>query len=127
MVFSSLTFLYLFLPAVFLLYFLLPAKCRNIVLLIASLAFYFYGEQGYLLMMLGVILITYLAGLLLERLHRKIRTAVLVLFLICDLGLLAVFKYAGLFAASINTLAGSDILHMIQPAMPIGISFYMRW
>ena len=75
-------------------------------------------------MMLDVILITYLAGLLLERLHRKIRTAVLVLFLICDLGLLAVFKYAGLFAASINTLAGSDILHMIQPAMPIGISFY---
>lgn len=66
MVFSSLTFLYLFLPAVMLLYCIVPARARNAVLLIASMAFYFCGEQLYLLLMLGEIALTYVAGRLME-------------------------------------------------------------
>ena len=131
MVFSSLTFLYLFLPSVFLLYYLVPGKARNVILLIFSLFFYFYGEQLYLLVMLGEIAAVYAAGLLIGRQKENGagRKVVLVLFLVFSLGMLAVFKYAGLFARTVDALTAGALsaqsgLSLFEIHMPIGISFY---
>ena len=125
MVFSSLTFLYIFLPATLLLYFALPAKARNLVLLAASLIFYFCGERIYLLLMLGEILLCYLAGLLLCRFEKGKKRAVLIAALVVSFGLLALFKYADLFADSVNALAGEQVLRALRLHMPIGVSFYV--
>ena len=67
MVFSSITFLFYFLPIVLLIYYLVPKKCKNIVLLIASLMFYFYGEPKYILLMAFSIISTYIFGILINR------------------------------------------------------------
>ncbi len=124
MVFSSLSFLYLFLPATLLLYFVLPTKVRNMGLLAASLAFYFFGEQGYLVLMLAEILLTYLSGLLIGKTSGKCKKAVLVLYLVLEFCLLAVFKYAGLFTDTVNVLSGKPVFASLKIHMPIGISFY---
>lgn len=135
MVFSSLTFLYVFLPGTLILYFAVPAKARNAVLLAASLLFYFYGEQLYLLLMLGEIGLSYAAGRLMERLageapaRKRLKKLVLAVFLTLSLGALALFKYADLFAGTVNSLweaaAGQPLLKLLQLPLPIGISFYV--
>lgn len=129
MVFSSLTFLYLFLPAVMLAYCIAPAKARNAVLLLASMTFYFCGEQLYLLLMLGEIALAYVAGRLAEpRGDGKSgqgRKAVLVIFLVLSLGLLGVFKYADLLPGTVNAIAGREVLGLLRLPLPIGISFYI--
>ncbi len=124
MVFSGLTFLYLFLPAVFVLYFLTPARIRNAVLLLASLFFYFYGEQVYLILMICDIVLTYFAGLAVERFSGAAKKAVLILFFLFTLGMLGVFKYADLFSSSVNAIAGAEVIKVLRLHMPIGISFY---
>ena len=124
MVFSSLTFLYIFLPVTFVLYFLMPAKIRNVVLLLASLFFYFYGEQMYLLLMIGEIVLTYVLGLLIERFEGALKKVFLILFLVLSLGALGVFKYSGLFTDTVNALAGNSLISAFKLHMPIGISFY---
>ena len=124
MVFSSLTFLYLFLPGTMLLYFLVPQRAKNAVLFASSLAFYFFGEQLFLLLMLGEILLAYLAGRLLAPGPRRGRKAVLVLFLALSLGALGLFKYADLFAETVNAAAGRALIAPLRLALPIGISFY---
>ena len=78
MLFSSLVFLWLFLPLVLILYRLLPAPCKNALLLAASLLFYAWGEPKYILLMLGSITLNYLGGLLLARLRGRAKTAALV-------------------------------------------------
>ena len=126
MVFSSLTFLYLFLPLTLFLYFVLPSKVRNILLLLASLFFYFYGEQWYLFLMVGEILLAYGAGLLLdkEKTGKSGKKMILILFLTFSLGLLAFFKYANLFTGTVNAVAGKELIGSLAFSMPIGISFY---
>ena len=124
MVFSSLTFLYLFLPGTLVLCFLTPARYRNLPLLLASLVFYFYGEQLWLLLMLAQIALSYGFGLLLERLRGPGRRAALVLFLALSLALLGTFKYADFLAGSVNALAGRALLPLLRLPLPIGISFY---
>ena len=106
MVFSSLVFLYLFLPGTLLVYGAVPGKAKNAVLLAASLAFYFWGEQAKILVMLLEIALAYSAGLLLSRLKGTGKKTVLGIFLTISLALLCCFKYTGRFA------------------LPIGISFY---
>ena len=125
MVFSSLTFLYIFLPATLLLYFIAPAKIRNIVLFAASLIFYFCGERIYLLLMLGEILLSYLAGLLLSRTDGGRKRAALIVFLVLSFGMLGLFKYADLFTGTVNAIAGKELLSALRLHMPIGISFYV--
>ena len=129
MVFSSLTFLYLFLPAVMLVYCIVPAKARNAVLLLASMTFYFCGEQLYLLLMLGEIVLAYAAGRLAEpRSGEKSgrgRKAVLVIFLVLSFGLLTLFKYADLLPETVNAIAGREVLGLLRLPLPIGISFYI--
>lgn len=124
MLFSSISFLYYFLAAVMLIYFLVPFKFKNLVLLIASLGFYFYGEPVYTLLMLATILINYIFGLLIDRFRGKpIAKVFLWLSVIASLGSLGFFKYSDFFISNINSIFNSDI-SLLGLALPIGISFY---
>lgn len=120
MLFSSMSFIFLFLPAVLLLYFLLPEKFRNAVLLIFSIIFYAWGEPVYSLVMLAVSLINYLAALMMKENNRRI---VLASAVAADLGVLIYFKYSGFVIENINALFSQDIPSW-RVALPIGISFY---
>ena len=128
MVFSDPVFLFFFLPAVILMTKLSPKPLRNAVLLIFSLLFYAWGEPIYILLMLAVIVINYLAGLRLLRFPADTapgrRRFVLTLAILLNLTILGVFKYTGFFAELLNSAAG---LHLPAPQiiLPIGISFYI--
>ena len=124
MLFSSIPFLYYFLPIVFLLYFLVPKTWRNAVLLLASLVFYFYGERIYTLLILFATLSAYLHGLWIERLRGKPAARLaLASSVILTLGLLGFFKYSNFMIENINALFDSK-LGLLQISLPIGISFY---
>ena len=124
MLFSSLTFLYGFLPAVLMAYFLVPGAWKNGVLLLASLLFYAWGEPKYVLLMIGSILLFYLCGLAMGRAKsERWRRGFLILAIAAGVGLLSVFKYADFFIGSFNTAAGTGI-PLLRLALPIGISFY---
>ncbi len=124
MVFSSLPFLYAFFPLVLALYYIVPNKVKNVVLLIFSFAFYWWGEPKYALLMLVTITVCYCGGLLTEKL-RETRWAkpILIISVAVPLGFLAVFKYADFLIGSFNSVAGADI-PFLKLALPIGISFY---
>lgn len=124
MLFSSITYLYYFLPAVLLLYFLVPGKGKNLVLLLCSLFFYAWGEPKYVLLMIASIVLFFYYGLAISKCSRekwkKTWLLIAVLTAILELG---VFKYADFFLGSINGLLGTD-LPLLKLALPIGISFY---
>ena len=124
MVFSSVTFLTLFLPITLLVYYLLPHAARNAWLLLASLAFYAVGEPVLVLLFVAEILWNWAFGLAIDK-RRDTRSAkaLLALCLAGDLGVLAVFKYLGFFARIAETLSGAT-LAVPELALPIGISFY---
>ena len=127
MVFSSLLFLFRFLPAVLIAYSIAPRPLRNLVLLLFSLLFYAWGEPVYILLMLGSILVSYTGGLLIARFKQagKIRAAkgTLITSSVISLSLLGFFKYADFAIRTVNRFSGAEIepLHI---ALPIGISFY---
>ena len=124
MLFSSIPFLYYFLPLVVLIYALVPFRGKNLVLLAASLFFYFYGEPIYTLLMLGSVLSAYLHGLLIDRFRgKKAGKIFLVSSVATSLLILGFFKYADFFITNINNLTGSSI-KLLKIALPIGISFY---
>ncbi|MCR4605264.1 MAG: MBOAT family protein [Eubacterium sp.] len=120
MVFSSLVFLYIFLPAVLLLYYIIPRKGKNFILLIFSLFFYAWGEPVYVLGILASVIVNYLFGIALEKHKSKV---LLTVNIILNLGYLAVFKYTGFAIGTLNKLFGLD-MEILQIALPIGISFY---
>jgi len=126
MVFSSMSFMFFFLPALLIVYFLVPARrrgARNAVLLVFSLFFYIYGGVRFLILILASIVITYACGLLASpECARKIRKAAVLIAVILGLGLLAWFKYSGFLAETINKLGTN--LPIPKVALPIGISFY---
>ncbi|MDO4372927.1 MAG: MBOAT family O-acyltransferase [Clostridia bacterium] len=124
MLFSSLPFLYYFLPAVLLLYFAAPRRLKNTVLLAGSLVFYAWGEPRFVLVMLAEILLGYLFGRCIEK-HRGTTRGrlLLILALTLDLGALGYFKYADFFLRSVNAVTGLS-LPLLQITLPIGISFY---
>jgi alginate O-acetyltransferase complex protein AlgI len=129
MVFSSLLFLFLFLPVVLTVYLLLPGlKARNAWLLLVSLVFYAWGELGFILLLLVSTLVNFGLGLWVERCEktseRKVAVAVAV---VVNVGFLAWFKYAGLVVASLDVLLkffGASPLPVPHLALPIGISFF---
>jgi len=124
MLFSSIPFLYYFLPAVLLLYFIIPNRGKNLVLLLASLFFYFYGEPVYVLLMIGSSLSAYIHGLLIRRFRGKPLSKVFLWSsVITSLALLGFFKYSDFFLENVNALTGLDI-RLLGLALPIGISFY---
>ena len=93
MVFSSITFLYYFLPIVLLIYFIVPSKFRNLVLLISSLFFYFYGEPRYILVLLFSVVFNYYMGKLISKENSKYRKVLFISDMIINFGLLFYFKY----------------------------------
>ena len=123
MVFSDLLFIYVFLCATLILYFLFKnIAWKNAVLIAASLFFYAWGEPFYIFLLLLSSLVNYVAGLLIEN-HRAHGKAIVAAALVFDLGMLAVFKYAGFFVENINALLGVSI-PVPDIVMPIGISFF---
>lgn len=123
MVFSDLLFIYIFLCATLILYFLVRSIAwKNAVLIVASLFFYAWGEPFYVFLLILSALVNYVAGLLIEN-HRAHGKVIVALTLVFDHGMLAVFKYAGFFVENINALFGSSI-PVPDIVMPIGISFF---
>lgn len=124
LLFSSIPFLYYFLPVVLLLYYLAPDKLKNTVILISSLAFYAFGEPRFVLIMILNILLGYIFGILIEAFHqRKWDKLFLGLSLCTSLGMLGYFKYADFFILNFNRLTGLGI-PLLRIALPVGISFY---
>ena len=120
MVFASITFLYYFLPVFLILYFVVPKKYKNLVLLLFSLIFYFYGEPKYILLMLIEVLFAYFMTLSLEKNKSKSLLIVVVSF---HLLLLCIFKYFNFIISNINSIFSSNI-SLLNIVLPIGISFY---
>ena len=124
MLFSSIPFLYYFLPCVLILYFLAPKRCKNAVLLLASLVFYAWGEPVYVVWMALSIVLGYVLGLLIEKFRGKPLSKVfLILSVVTSLGLLGYFKYVDFFIANFNAVFGLSV-PLLKIALPIGISFY---
>ena len=124
MLFSSIPFLYCFLPAVVLVYFLVPWKCKNAVLLLFSLAFYAWGEPKYVFLMLATIALFFLCGLAIGKAQeQKWKKAWLTVSVVIGIGLLAIFKYADFFVENFNAATGLSI-PLLRLALPVGISFY---
>ena len=127
MVFSSLLFLFLFLPVVLLLYFAVPRSWRNGILFFVSLIFYAWGEPVYVLLMLFSTLVDYTHGLWVEKFKERgnIRAAkgMVLSSMIINLALLGFFKYADFLIGNVNGLFGLNI-PLLHLALPIGISFY---
>ena len=122
MVFSSITFLFYFLPIVLGIYYIVPNKFKNIVLLIASLAFYAYGEPKYVAVMIISIIATYIFGILMDK-YKKYKELFLILSIFVSIGLLTYFKYINFIIQNINLWLSSQI-DFIYVVLPIGISFY---
>ena len=125
MLFSSIVFLFTFLPAVMILYYLLPVRFRNVILLLASLVFYAWGEPVYLFLMLLSILFNYFSGLDIAKNLQDKRAAKrsLVFNLIINLAVLGFFKYEGFVLDTLNGILPVHISYHALP-LPIGISFY---
>ena len=123
MLFSSLIFLFVFLPVVIAGYYILPFKAKNLWLLLSSLFFYFYGEPKYLILMISVITASYIFGLITEKAKGKARKTVLALAVAVILSALLFFKYTDFFLTAANSFFGTDF-SLLGLALPIGISFY---
>ncbi len=124
MLFSSIPFLYYFLPAVLIVYFLAPRKLKNAVLLLASLFFYGWGEPKYLILMAFSIALFYGCGLAMGKAkEQKVKKFWLTVSVVISVSLLGIFKYADFFIGSFNAVTGLSI-PLLRLALPIGISFY---
>lgn len=124
LIFSSISFLFYFLPIVLILYFAVPFKLKNLVLLLSSLFFYFYGEPIYGFLMIGTILSAYIHGLLIGKFKGKaVGKFFLCTSVIIPLVSLCFFKYADFFISNINIIFGGNF-DLLKLALPIGISFY---
>lgn len=124
MLFSSITFLYYFLPLTLLVYFAVPRGCKNTVLLLSSLVFYGWGEPRYVMLMGLSILLGYGFGLLVEKYRESRAGKILCICSVCvTLSFLLCFKYADFFLINVNAVTGLH-LPLLRLALPIGISFY---
>lgn len=127
MVFSSLLFLFRYLPIVMALYFILPKKYRNALLFVASLVFYAWGEPIYVTLMIFSTVVDYTHGMLVQRYKDRgnIRAAkwAVASSMIINLALLGFFKYSDFLIATVNSVFGAEIPLLNLP-LPIGISFY---
>ena len=122
MIFSSITFLFFFLPITLLVYYIAPKKLKNLVLLLASLIFYFLGEPIYVFLMIFSIISTYIFGLLIDK-YKAHKKLFLILSIVTSVGILVYFKYTNFIIENINLWLKNKI-DFIYVALPIGISFY---
>lgn len=124
MLFSGIPFLYYFLPVVLVLYFAVPKKFKNAVLLLTSLVFYGWGEPKYVVLMIASIIIGYFSGLLIEAKNNKSdKKIILFISVFINLGFLVYFKYADFFIENFNAVTGLGV-PLLRITLPIGISFY---
>lgn len=125
MLFSSLSFLFAFLPILLILYYLAKDKYKNYILLIASLIFYAWGEPKYVLLMIVSIVINYYIAILIDKKkkNKKQKNTLLIVAVIINIGALFFFKYLDFAINNIN-LAFNFNLEKTNLALPIGISFY---
>lgn len=124
MVFSSIPFLFRFLPIFMILYFVTPRRMRNIILFLGSLVFYAWGEPVYVLLMFFSTLSDYLHGRLIGACkNRRVAKGLLISSIVINLGLLGFFKYSDFLIGTVNRLLGSSI-PLLELPLPIGISFY---
>ena len=126
MVFSSMVFLWIFLPAILAAYFICPGKGRNLLLVLFSLVFYAWGEPVYILLMLFSVIINFVSGICLERFPDR-KKIILAVCILANLSLLGYFKYFNFAVRLINRLfsaAGISLLSAREIALPVGISFY---
>lgn len=122
MLFSSMTFVFLFLPIVCLIYLLAKKELHNAILLAASILFYAWGEPRYLAIMILTILANYVGAIALDK-HKKYKKPILLATIAVDLSFLLYFKYFNFFIDNINSIFAMDI-SFLEVIMPIGISFY---
>lgn len=125
MVFSSMIFLFIFLPVVMIINGLLPKKFRNLFLLIANLLFYAYGEPIYVLLMIASIVINYLCALWIEKsMSDRVRKVIMILNVIINIGALGFFKYTTMILDTLRVIPVLSTLPAADIVLPIGISFY---
>ncbi len=125
MLFSSIPFLYYFLPVVLIVYFIVPKQLKNAWIMLSSFSFYGWGEPKFLIIMIASIAQGYVFGLLIEKFRDRKNLSRLFMILSCvvGLGLLAYFKYVDFFISSFNQISGLA-LPLVGIALPIGISFF---
>lgn len=124
--FSSLIFLFVFLPFVLTLYYITPRRFRNLTLFIVDLVFYAWGEPWLVILMLFSILLNYTSGILIgiNREKKGLARFIFILSVILNLGLLGFFKYAGFIGETLNMVMPFLNIPILEIALPIGISFY---
>jgi len=122
MIFSSIPFVFFFFPLFLIIYYLVPFKLKNYVLLVFSLFFYAWGEPVYVFLMIISCLINYIAGLLIEKFENK-KKLWLIISIIINLALIGFFKYANFLIENINAIFNLNI-NDLDIALPIGISFF---
>lgn len=124
MLFSSISFLYYYLPIVVLVYFAAPQSMKNGILLVASLIFYAWGEPKYVILMLVSIIASYIAGLMIETFQNmRWKRVCLIFYIAVCLSVLGYFKYVDFFIENFAAVTGFHI-STLKVALPIGISFY---
>ena len=127
MLFSSITFLFAFLALVLILYFIVPRKMKNLVLLVFSLVFYAWGEAVYIILMLASIAVAYVTGIFADKQKEnaspKAALASVIIAVFWNIGLLLFFKYTDFFISNANSMFGFSI-KLLGLSLPIGISFY---
>jgi alginate O-acetyltransferase complex protein AlgI len=125
MVFSSVFFLFRFMPAAFAIYYLLPRRCKNAALFVLSLFFYSWGEVRFFPIMIASTVVDYVAGRGIERQRERGRSVkgYLALSLVFNLGSLLFFKYTNFFIENLNWISGLS-LGSLDITLPLGISFY---
>lgn len=125
MLFSSLTFIFIFLPIFLLIYYISNNKYRNLILFIASLLFYAWGEPKYIILMLVSIFINYIFALLIDKYKKRssLKRIILILSIIFNIGFLFFFKYIDFTILNFNNIFDTNI-KTLSLALPIGISFY---
>lgn len=126
MVFSSISFLFYFLPCVLIAYFIAPRRLRNAILAVASLLFYAWGEPRYILIMLFSTVADYTCGRLIAREQNKGKKGkvYLIASIVINLSVLGFFKYFNFLAGNVMSLFGGDATGLLNVTLPIGISFY---
>ena len=120
MLFTSISFLYYFLPIVLIIYFIMPNKYRNFILFISSMFFYFYGEPKYIILMLLEILIAYFGAIIIDKTKNK---TIFIFTILIHVLLLCFFKYTDFLITNINSIFKTNI-SLLRISLPIGISFY---
>lgn len=123
MLFSTMTFVFVFLPILLVLYFSFPRECRNLLLLLASIIFYVWGDPSYLPIIFLVIFISYFGAIIIDKL-KKYKKEVFIITIILDLSVLIYFKYFNFIVENISNIIFHTSLNLVDIVMPIGISFY---